>query len=62
MTSSSEQANTALALEAGDVSRATFQELGIRWAGMIVHQDQESIYTGNGRTGARLLADRSELS
>lgn len=57
-----EQANTALALEAWDVAKATFQELGIPYEGMIVHHDQDSIYTGHGWTGQLLLEDRVQLS
>ena len=56
-----ERANTTLALEAWTRARATLRELGVCVEGMIVHRDQDSIYTGYGWTG-QMLADRLRLS
>jgi len=44
------QANTALALTAWEIAKATFQELAIPYAGMIVHHDRDAVYTGYGWT------------
>ena len=57
-----QRANTALALEAWDAAKATFQELAIPYAGMIVHHDQDSVYTSYDWTGQLLLQDRGRLS
>lgn len=57
-----QQDNTALALEAWEAARATFQELAIPYAGMVVHHDQDSVYTSYDWTGQLLLQDRVRLS
>ena len=57
-----QRANTALALEAWEAAKATFQELAIPYAGMIVHHDQDSVYTSYDWTGQLLLQDRVRLS
>ena len=57
-----QRANTALALEAWEAAKATFQELAIPYAGMIVHHDQDSVYTSYDWTGQLLLQDRGRLS
>lgn len=56
------QADTALALEAWQAAKATFQELGIDPAGMVVHHDQDPVYTGYGWTAQLLLEDQARLS
>jgi len=57
-----QRANTALALETWEAAKATFQELAIPYAGMIVHHDQDSVYTSYDWTGQLLLQDRVRLS
>ncbi len=57
-----QRANTALALEVWEAAKATFQELAIPYAGMIVHHDQDSVYTSYDWTGQLLLQDRGRLS
>ena len=56
------RANADLALEAWEVAKATFQQLAIPYAGMIVHHDQDSVYTGYRWTGRLLLEDGVRLS
>ena len=57
-----EQANTALALEAWDRAKATFHKHDIVYQGMVVHHDQDPVYTGYRWTGQLLLEDRVLLS
>lgn len=52
----------ALALKAWEAAKATFQQLAIPHAGMIVHHDQDSVYTGYRWTDQLLLQDRAHLS
>jgi len=56
------RANTDLALKAWEAAKATFQQLAIPHAGMIVHHDQDSVYTGYRWTDQLLLQDRAHLS
>jgi putative transposase len=56
------RANTALALEAWETAKATFQEHAIPYVGMIVHHDQDSVYTSYGWSSQLLLVDRVRLS
>ncbi len=56
------RANTALALEAWQAAKATFQAHAIPCLGMIVHHDQDSVYTGYAWTGQLLLIDQVRLS
>jgi putative transposase len=56
------RANTALALQAWDMAKATFGKLNVPFEGMIVHHDQDPVYTGYDWTGPLLLADRVRLS
>lgn len=56
------RANTTLALRAWERAKDTFQELGIPYAGMIVHHDQDGVFTGYRWTGRLLLEDRVRLS
>jgi transposase InsO family protein len=58
----SERANTALALFAWKQAKETFQEYAIPYQGMIVHHDQDPVYTGYGWTGQLLLEDHVRLS
>jgi len=58
----SKRANTELALEAWEAAKATFQQLVIPYAGMIMHHDQDSVYTSHRWTGQLLLEDRVRLS
>jgi putative transposase len=55
-------ANTELALTAWDRVKQTFQELGVEIRRMIVHQDQDPVFTGYGWTGQLLLVDGVRLS
>ena len=57
-----QQDNTALALEAWEAAKATFQELAIPYAGMVVHHDQDSVYTSYDWIGQLLRQDRVRLS
>jgi putative transposase len=53
---------TALALQAWEHAKRTFQQMGISRLGMIMHHDQDSVYTGYEWTSQLLLKDRSRLS
>jgi len=53
---------TALALQAWEHAKRMFQQMGISYVGMIVHHDQDSVYTGYEWTSQLLLKDRSRLS
>ncbi len=57
-----ESTNTALALRAWKQARKTFQQYGIPYSGMIVHQDRDPVFTGYGWTGQLLLSDGVKLS
>jgi transposase InsO family protein len=57
-----ERANTELALLAWQRARETFQQLGIPYAGMIVHHDRDAVFTGYGWTGQLLLQDGARIS
>jgi len=57
-----EQANTALALQAWDRAKATFHKHDIVYQGMVVHHDQDPVYTGYRWTGQLLLEDKVLLS
>ena len=50
------------AQESWEAAKATFLQLAIPYAGVIVHHDQDSVYTGCRWTGQLLLADRMRLS
>ena len=56
------RANTDLALEAWEAAKATFQQLEIPYTGMIVHHDQDPVYTGYRWTSQLLLKDGVRLS
>jgi putative transposase len=57
-----QRANTALALQAWAAAKATCRRLGIAVAGMIVHHDQDPVYTGYRWTSQLLLEDEAQLS
>lgn len=56
------RANTALALQVWQRAKATFETLIIPYQGMIVHHDQDSVYTGYAWTNQLLLEDQVQLS
>jgi len=53
---------TALALQAWEHAKKTFQQLGISYEGMIMHHDRDSVYIGYGWTSQLLLKDKARLS
>ena len=53
---------TALALQAWEYAKRTFQQMGISYVGMIMHHDRDSVYTGYEWTSQLLLKDKSRLS
>ena len=55
-------ADTALALTAWRRTRRWLRHRGFPRAGLIVHQDQDPVYTGYGWTGPLLLRDEVRLS
>lgn len=57
-----ESADTMLALEAWNMAKKTFQRLDVTYEGMIMHHDQDSVYTGHMWTGQLLLKDKVRLS
>ena len=57
-----ESADAVLALEAWNTAKRTFEGLGITCEGMIMHHDQDSVYTGHVWTGRLLLKDKVRLS
>jgi len=57
-----ERNDTNLALQAWQLAKDTFQQLAISCAGMIIHHDQDSVYTGYRWTAQLLLEDHARLS
>ena len=57
-----ERRGAALALQAWEHAKRTFQQMGISYVGMIVHHDRDSVYTGYEWTSQLLLKGRSWLS
>jgi putative transposase len=55
-------ADTALALQAWERAKETFQGLDIPYAGMIMHHDQDPVYTGYEWTSQLLLKDDVRVS
>jgi len=53
---------TALALQAWEHAKRTFQRMSISYKGMIMHHDRDSVYTGYEWTSQLLLKDKSWLS
>lgn len=56
------RADTPLALAAWELTKNTFQELTVPYAGLIVHHDQDPVYTGYGWASQLVLADQVRLS
>jgi putative transposase len=57
-----QSANTNLALQAWEQAQATFRQLSVPYQGVIVHHDQDSVYTGYGWSGQLLVKDQVRLS
>ena len=57
-----ESANRILALQAWRQARETMRQLNIEPAGMVMHQDQGSVYTSYAWTGRLLLNDHLQIS
>ena len=57
-----ESANRILALQAWRQARETMRQLGIGPAGMVMHQDQDPVYTSYAWTGRLLLRDHLQIS
>lgn len=57
-----ESANTKLALQAWERAKASFQQLDIPYKGMIIHHDQDSVFTSYEWTAQLLLKDGMRLS
>ena len=53
---------TWLALQAWERAKETFRRMGISYRGMIVHHDQDSVYTSYEWTSQVLLKDKARLS
>lgn len=56
------RANTALALQTWERAKETFETHAIPCRGMIIHHDQDSVYTGYAWTGQLLLEEYVRLS
>jgi putative transposase len=57
-----ESTNRTLALQAWHQAKETMQELSIEPAGMVMHQDQDPVYTSYAWTGRLLLRDHLQIS
>jgi putative transposase len=57
-----ERADSTLALQAWQQAKETFRQMNILDEGMILHQDQDSVFTGYVWTGQLLLEDEVRLS
>jgi putative transposase len=57
-----ERDDTALALQAWERAKNTFQELNVSYTGMVMHHDRDPVYTGYGWTAQLLLKDELRLS
>ncbi len=57
-----ERRGTALALQAWEHAKRTFQQMGVSCVGMIMHHDRDSVYTGYEWTSQLLQKDKSRLS
>jgi len=55
-------ADSELAIKAWNMAKQTFERLDITCKGMIMHHDQDSVYTGHVWTGQLLLKDKVRLS
>jgi putative transposase len=54
--------DTPLALEAWKMAKATFRKHGVSYEGMIIHHDQDSVFTSHSWAGQLLLRDKVKLS
>jgi len=57
-----ESANRTLALQAWRMAKETMRQLNIDPAGMVMHQDQDPVYTSYAWTGRLLLRDHLQVS
>jgi transposase InsO family protein len=57
-----ESANRALALQAWHQSKELLRQLGIESAGIVMHHDQDPVYTSYDWTGRLLLRDHLQIS
>jgi putative transposase len=57
-----ESANTSLALKAWSRAKQSFKKYGISCEGLIMHHDQDSVYTGYEWVRQLLVKDRAQLS
>jgi len=57
-----ERANTALALQAWQRAKSTFQEYDIPYVGMIIHHDRDAVFTSYDWTGQLLVKDHVRVS
>lgn len=57
-----QHANTALAREAWERAKTTFNEQAIPYQGTIIHHDQDAVYTSYAWTGQLLLEDQVRVS
>lgn len=57
-----ESANRTLALAAWQRARETLRQLGLQPAGIVMHHDQDPVYTSYAWTGRLLLGDQLQLS
>ncbi len=57
-----ERRGTALALQAWEHAKRTFQQMGVSYVGMIMHHDRDSVYIGYEWTSQLLQKDRARLS
>lgn len=57
-----ERANTVLALAAWQRAKQSCHQYGIAYQGMIIHHDQDPVYTGYGWTEQVLVVDQARLS
>ncbi|HEC35780.1 MAG TPA: hypothetical protein ENI39_04505 [Anaerolineae bacterium] len=57
-----ESGDTVLALQAWERAKETFRQLDILYAGMIMHHDRDSVYTGYEWTSQLLLKDGLRVS
>lgn len=56
------QANTGLALQAWRRAKQTFKRYGLAYQAMIVHHDQDAVYTSHAWLNQLLVADKVQLS
>lgn len=57
-----QSANTNLALKAWAQAKASFQQLAVPYQGVIVHHDQDAVYTGYRWSDQVLVTDKARLS